>query len=82
MLAPDLRPLLLPFIPSQGVFRLLQSLFYPVPVVEGVFGDFWAPSCGTPQRPTAPFFLEKAPRCPCCLGCFEPTYILLLGVTP
>lgn len=38
MLAPDLRPLLLPFIPSQDVFRLLQSLFYPVPVVEGVFG--------------------------------------------
>lgn len=57
MLGPALTPPL--FIHSQDVFRLLPSLFCPVPVVEGVFGDFWAPSCGTPQRPTAPFFLEK-----------------------
>lgn len=74
MLGPDLRPPLLPFIHSQDVFCLLQSLFCSVLVVEGVFGDFWAPSCGTLQRPTAPFFLEKAPWVLWCWGCFEPTY--------
>lgn len=60
------------------------SLSCSVPVLEGVFGDFWAPSCGTPQRPTTPFFPEKATRFLCCWGCFEPMYttFFFLGSHP